>query len=104
MVMLNESQELDFEKELDEVQRSLREITLMIEQSQGELSKLTQRNAAITTHLQQVQGQLDKVHHSLATSSPCPVRVTGEIPSQARDGSTITQQRVSAALRRQKRT
>src|SRR5258708_25820163 len=29
----------------------------MIEQSQGELSKLTQRNAAITAHLQQIQGQ-----------------------------------------------
>jgi two-component system, NarL family, sensor histidine kinase DegS len=62
--MLNEltsSGELDFEKELDEAQRSLREVTLMIEQSQGELSKLTQRNAAITTHLQQVQSQLDKM-------------------------------------------
>ncbi len=59
--MLNESfssEELDIEKELDETQRSLREITLMIEQSQGELSKLSQRNAAITTHLQQVQSQL----------------------------------------------
>ena len=47
--MLNESSssgELDFEKELDEAQRSLREVTLMIEQSQGELSKLSQRNAA----------------------------------------------------------
>ncbi len=53
--------EVDFEKELDEAQRSLREITLMMEQSQGELSKLTQRNAAITTHLQQVQNQLDKL-------------------------------------------
>jgi len=62
--MLNElssGDELDFEKELDEAQRSLREVTLMMEQSQGELSKLTQRNAAITTHLQQVQGQLDKM-------------------------------------------
>jgi len=62
--MLNElssGAELDFEKELDEAQRSLREVTLMIEQSQGELSKLTQRNAAITTHLQQVQGQLDNM-------------------------------------------
>jgi len=62
--MLNESTssgELDFEKELDEAQRSLREVTLMIEQSQGELSKLSQRNAAITTHLQQVQSQLDKM-------------------------------------------
>ncbi len=60
--MLNESTssgELDFERELDEAQRSLREVTLMMEQSQGELSKLTQRNAAITTHLQQVQGHLD---------------------------------------------
>jgi len=62
--MLNESTssgELDFEKELDEAQRSLREVTLMMEQSQGELSKLTQRNAAITTHLQQVTNQLDKM-------------------------------------------
>lgn len=63
-MMLNESftgEELDVEKELDETQRSLRETTLMIEQSQGELSKLTQRNAAITTHLQQVQNQLGQL-------------------------------------------
>src|SRR5512145_2432504 len=62
--MLNEltsGGELDFEKELDEAQRSLREVTLMMEQSQGELSKLTQRNTAITTHLQQIQNQLDKM-------------------------------------------
>jgi len=58
---LTAGDELDFEKELDETQRSLREITLMIEQSQGELSKLSQRNAAITTHLQQVQNQLDRL-------------------------------------------
>src|SRR6188474_3688502 len=58
---LTAGDELDFEKELDETQRSLREITLMIEQSQGELAKLTQRNAAITTHLQQVQNQLDRM-------------------------------------------
>lgn len=58
---LTAGDELDIEKELDETQRSLREITLMIEQSQGELSKLTQRNAAITTHLQQVQNQLDRL-------------------------------------------
>ena len=51
---------LDLQAELDETQRALREVTLMIEQSQGELSKLSQRNAAITTHLQQVQNQLDK--------------------------------------------
>ena len=48
---------LNFERELEETQRALREITLMIEHSQGELAKLTQRNAAITSHLQQVQKQ-----------------------------------------------
>ncbi len=53
--------ELDIQAELDETIRALREITLMIEQSQVEVSKLSQRNAAITTHLQQVQGQLDNM-------------------------------------------
>jgi len=55
------SDELDMQKELDETVRSLREVTLMMEQSQGELSKLAQRNAAITTHLQQVQSQLGNI-------------------------------------------
>jgi two-component system sensor histidine kinase DegS len=49
---------LDVQSELEETQRALREIKLMIEQSQGELSKLTQRNAAITAHLQQIQSQI----------------------------------------------
>ena len=48
----------DVKSELEETQRALRETTLMIEQSQGEVTKLTQRNAAITSHLQQVQNQL----------------------------------------------
>ncbi|MFN3492692.1 MAG: sensor histidine kinase, partial [Anaerolineales bacterium] len=48
---------IDFQNELTETQRALREVTLMIEQSQSELSKLTQRNTAITSHLQQVQKQ-----------------------------------------------
>jgi len=48
---------MDYQAELDETRRSLREITLMMEQSQGELSKITQRNAAITAHLQQAQRQ-----------------------------------------------
>ena len=52
---------LDLQAELDETTRALREVTLMIEQSQGEVSKLSQRNAAITTHLQQVQTQFDKM-------------------------------------------
>jgi len=49
----------DVKSELEETQRALRETTLMIEQSQGEVNKLTQRNAAITAHLQQVQNQLN---------------------------------------------
>jgi two-component system, NarL family, sensor histidine kinase DegS len=48
---------INVESEMEETQRAVKEITLMIEQSQGELSKLTQRNAAITAHLQQIQGQ-----------------------------------------------
>lgn len=46
---------MDYQAELEETQRALREVTLMIEQSQGELTKMTQRNTAITSHLQQVQ-------------------------------------------------
>ena len=50
----------DVQAELEETQRALREITLMTEQSQGELSKLAQRNAAITAHLQQIQSRVEK--------------------------------------------
>ena len=53
--------ELDLQSELEETEKALREVTLMIEQSQGEVMKLSQRNAAITTHLQQVQSQFDKM-------------------------------------------
>ncbi len=52
---------LNAQSELEETQRALREIKLMMEQSQGELAKLTQRNAAITAHLQQVQTQVGQV-------------------------------------------
>jgi two-component system sensor histidine kinase DegS len=52
------SLDFDLQSELEETQRALRETTLMIEQSQVEVSKLTQRNAAITSHLQQVQNQI----------------------------------------------
>lgn len=43
--------------EFDEASRALREVTLMLEQSQGEVVKLSQRNTAITAHLQQIQSQ-----------------------------------------------
>ena len=59
---------INIQAELDETQRALREIKLMIEQSQVELTKLTQRNAAITTHLQQVQTQI-------AQTSPEEIRM-----------------------------
>lgn len=51
----------DVQSELEETQRALREVTLMIEQSQSEINKLTQRNAAITGHLQQVQKQIGTI-------------------------------------------
>jgi two-component system sensor histidine kinase DegS len=44
---------------LDEDNRELQEISLKLEQSQAEVNKLAQRNAAITAHLQQIQGQFD---------------------------------------------
>jgi two-component system sensor histidine kinase DegS len=47
----------NIQTELDETGRALREVTLMLEQSQVEVSKLSQRNAAITAHLQQIQSQ-----------------------------------------------
>ena len=53
--------ELDLQAELEETEKALREVTLMIEQSQGEVLKLSQRNAAITTHLQQLQNQFDQM-------------------------------------------
>ncbi len=54
---MTENELMDYQKELEETQRALREVTLMIEQSQGELGKITQRNTAITSHLQQTQKQ-----------------------------------------------
>jgi two-component system, NarL family, sensor histidine kinase DegS len=56
-MFMSNNESVDYQTELDETQRALREINLMIEQSQGELVKLTQRNAAISSHLQQVQKQ-----------------------------------------------
>lgn len=47
--------------ELEQQRRELKEIDLLIEQSQLEVNKLTQRNASITMHLQQVQSQFDSM-------------------------------------------
>lgn len=45
--------------DLEQKKRDLKEIALMLEQSQIEMNKLTQRNASITAHLQQIQTQFD---------------------------------------------
>lgn len=52
-------EELDTEYEL--AQKTLKEIELMLDQSQTELSKLIQRNTSANTHLQQIQGQFDSI-------------------------------------------
>lgn len=48
-------------EELDQVSTGLREIGLLVEQSQGEVDKLAQRNATITSHLHQIQAQFEVV-------------------------------------------
>jgi two-component system sensor histidine kinase DegS len=48
-------------KEFEQTQRELKEITLMLEQSQVEVDKLGQRNATITMHLQQVHSQFESL-------------------------------------------
>ncbi len=45
-------------EEIDETQRELKEIGLMLDQSAVEVEKLSQRNATITMHLQQVENQI----------------------------------------------
>lgn len=55
---LQEREVLNLKDELEETERSLKEVTLMIEQSQDEVGKLTQRNAAITAHLQKIQADI----------------------------------------------
>lgn len=49
------------QQEAEQCRRELKEIALMLEQSQVEVSKLAQRNASINAHLQQVQAQFDSL-------------------------------------------
>lgn len=51
----------ELKDELEQSNSTLQEITLLLDQSQVELSKQTQRNAAITGHLQQVQAQFESM-------------------------------------------
>jgi two-component system sensor histidine kinase DegS len=47
------------QSELEHSRKAFKEITMMLEQSQTEMAKLTQRSSAITGHLQTVQAQFD---------------------------------------------
>ena len=55
-------EQLETEHEL--AQKTLKEIELMLDQSQSELSKLIQRNTSANTHLQQIQGQFETIPRS----------------------------------------
>lgn len=46
-------------QEIEQTQRELKDIQLMVQQSKVEVEKLSQRNATITMHLKQVQGKID---------------------------------------------
>lgn len=47
------------QSDLEQSRRELKEIGLMLEQSQLEVNKIAQRNASIAAHLQQIQGQFN---------------------------------------------
>lgn len=89
--------------ELDETNRALREVTLMLEQSKGEVSKLTQRNTAITAHLQQIQAQgksvsLDELRMAYDSALDAQQRLLvtrGQLEKLQSDQSHLQQYRVS---------
>ena len=56
-----EKLKLDCRNELEQAQKELKEILMLIEQSQLETSMLQQRNASISAHLQQIQSQIDSI-------------------------------------------
>lgn len=51
----------EIDQEINNAQHELKEIDLLLQQSKGEVEKLTQRNATINAHLQQIQTQIDDV-------------------------------------------
>ncbi len=56
-----ETYQHDISVELDKAQRSIKDLNTTLDQSQGELNRLTQRNAAMSAHLQQVQAQINTI-------------------------------------------
>jgi two-component system sensor histidine kinase DegS len=57
----NDNPKQSLQAELDETNKAIKEVSLMLEQSRVEVGKLSQRNAAITAHLQQIQKQISTV-------------------------------------------
>ncbi len=55
----SESLELELRAELEQSRKALKETSMMVEQSQAELVKLTQRNTVVTSHMQQIQLHMD---------------------------------------------
>ncbi len=51
----------DCRSETELAQKELKEIIMLIEQSQLETSRLQLRNASISAHLQQIQAQIESV-------------------------------------------
>jgi two-component system sensor histidine kinase DegS len=51
----------EIQSEVEQTDRELQEITLMYEQSQLEVNRLAQKNAAVTAQLQRLQGHFDTV-------------------------------------------
>jgi len=51
----------ELQAELEQYRHEQKEIALMLDQSQLEVTKLTQRNASITAHLQQVQTHIESL-------------------------------------------
>jgi two-component system sensor histidine kinase DegS len=91
------------QSELDETSRGLREVTLMLEQSQGEVGKLTQRNTAITVHLQQIQMQgaratIEEMRMAYDSALDAQQRLfvmRGQLEKLQRDQSHLSQYRAS---------
>ena len=51
----------EIQEQLDQVREAIKEITLLLEQSELEVNKLTERNSSVTGTLQRVQTQFERV-------------------------------------------
>jgi len=56
-----ETIEQEIQSEIEQSERELAEIALMLEQSQLEVNRLAQKNASVTAKLQQIQGHFDTI-------------------------------------------